>query len=66
MKKIRATFIGKDGSLGFRNGVDYQLTVSTGKILEIRGTGEAGQVVCIYGSFTSFLSNWDNIQNITQ
>ena len=52
-KRISATFIGEDGSMGFRNGVTYNLTVSRSSIRR----EDVGTWVP-YGSLEAFFSNW--------
>jgi hypothetical protein len=63
--KYKAIFIGKDGSLGYSHGKEYELyiqpaTCSSGVLLQKRdGCGK-----CFYQSVVSFLKNWDCIRHI--
>lgn len=64
-KRVKATFIGQDGSLGYVNGKDYVLTIRmaddlypAGSIFISEINGDGG---CIYGSMIAFLDNWTNI-----
>lgn len=58
MKTIRATFKGRNGSLGYIKNKEYTFVVTTNKILPT--IGETG--ICEYESVESFLNNWDNIK----
>lgn len=51
--KVRATFIGKDGSLGYLKGKEYLLTVNRNSVQREDGTG-----YCEYGTIELFLKNW--------
>ena len=63
--KVKATFIGKDGSRGFVKAKEYTLKLSKyptdGNLLadDVKSLN-----YCEYGSFIAFLNNWDNIKNI--
>lgn len=59
--KVKATFKGKNGSMGFQSGTEYILKLSKktdGELLanEINGIGS-----CDYSSFITFLNNWGKI-----
>jgi hypothetical protein len=60
MKIIKATFKGRDGSLGFKKDKEYTLTIKETRyhivIMEL-GTN----LYCEYSSIISFLDNWDHI-----
>jgi hypothetical protein len=63
---IKATFIGKDKSLGYMNGRRYALYLSAsngaypfGGIYIEREEGDGG---CVYGSLFTFFNNWNNIK----
>lgn len=59
---IDATFVGKDGSMGYRKGERYRLAVRRKKIIPVgRVTTSRGARVCPYGSIEAFLANWINI-----
>lgn len=66
MKRITATFKGKDGSLGYRNGKQYTLTIGSGIdgmiINDVSRPNNSGR--CEYSSLDSFFDNWDNVQVI--
>lgn len=64
MKKILASFNGKDGSLGYTKGVDYRLTVTTKRFGAIHIEREDGTGDCIYEDVINFLDNWTNIKVI--
>lgn len=53
--RTRATFIGTDGSMGFRNGSIYEITISisNGKIWIKRGW-----TACPYETMKALLKNW--------
>lgn len=59
MKIITATFKGKDGSMGFRTGISYQLIVI--KLLKGRFAVYNSSKSCVYESIISFLNNWEKI-----
>ncbi len=68
MRKIRATFTGANGSLGYINGKRYAISINEGvRDGEIRiwRTGYGSESVrrgfCVYNSFNAFLDNWDRI-----
>lgn len=64
MKKVKATFKGRNGSMGFVAGKEYLL------YLEKYGNGsllintDMGMGWCIYGSFLAFLNNWNLIETV--
>ena len=58
--KIFAKFTGEDGSLGYKNGTEYELVVSRGDEIEIHRGNNAG--ICIYESLIAFFINWNNIR----
>lgn len=63
-RKIAATFNGKDGSMGFKNGQEYILSVeySLGRsTIRIRMTTDLDKS-CMYDSIGAFLDNWNNIR----
>lgn len=63
--KIKATFIGKSGSLGYIKNKVYELTIRSifnSSIIRIsRGDLEG---LCEYQSLEKFLENWKNISKI--
>jgi hypothetical protein len=66
MKRIKATFIGKNGSVGLKKNRDYILIVRAKDDVNIKVLDDVNErdVNCLYGSLHAFLSNWDNIQTI--
>jgi len=75
MQFIRAKFIGRDGSLGYKTGITYDLIFEQLSFLEALFTGHKIRIwrmnsvsdaksrtgYCIYGSMTAFLLNWNVI-----
>ena len=62
---IKSTFLGLDGSLGFRNGKEYDLWVDvlpTGQI-KINNRSNPEQV-CVYNTFWGLSGNWSNAKNL--
>lgn len=53
---VTATFIGKDGSLGYKNGATYRLQIIGNTIMRGDDTGK-----CPYGSIAAFLKNWTGV-----
>ncbi len=62
-KKIKAVFKGKDGSCGYKTGMEYTLNLKhkLGANIEISKTDICANVV-EYSSMITFLNNWDNIR----
>ncbi len=60
-KIVYATFIGRDGSCGFKNGYQYKLTIQSfvGDRIIIREEKDSKK--CGYSNIFKFLDNWDNI-----
>ena len=64
-KKVKALFVGRDGSCGFRKGSEYSLMVTTlsySMKIEVFSIPQGNH--CSYDSMHSFLDNWDNINNV--
>ena len=62
-KSVTATFIGADGSCGFKNGKEYSLKLQ--KIsLQSFAIRDLNGHYCEYGSTIAFLNNWDNVKHI--
>lgn len=60
--KIRATFKGKNMSLGYETNKEYELKVCDNQavcIVRLDGTGR-----CYYSTLHKFLENWENIKKI--
>lgn len=66
MERIKATFIGKNGSVGLKKNRDYILIVRSKDAVNIKVLNDVNErhVNCLYGSLHAFLNNWDNIQTI--
>ena len=66
MKRIKATFIGKDGSVGLKRNRDYILIVRSKDDVNIKVLDDlnGNNINCLYGSLHAFLNNWDNIQTV--
>jgi hypothetical protein len=65
---ITATFMGRDGSLGYRYGADYVLIVYpnpapwTALAIGLRTVQEGNPSgYCPYATFETFLQNWMNV-----
>lgn len=63
---IKATFIGQDGSMGFKKDTEYVLTLKyaypatqTGIIIQ---QYNSGFLWCEYSSIFTFMENWTNIK----
>lgn len=67
---ISAIFIGEHRSLGYYNGVRYELNITDtgGKICISRRDGNGGfdGGFCPYDTINSFLRNWTSIENLDQ
>ena len=68
MKRIKATFIGTDGSLGYKTGKEYSLFVRK----QLDGETEiyicrvSGGGACIYSDLYAFIKNWTLIKTDTE
>jgi hypothetical protein len=64
--KIRATFVGRDGSLGYQHGKPYDLTLVQNEkkpfITIIRRNLES----CPYDSIYAFLDNWTDVKQLPE
>jgi hypothetical protein len=58
MLAIEATFIGEDGSMGYRTGRIYSLIVQGCRVDRLENPGTDP---CPYASVESFLRNWSEI-----
>lgn len=59
--KIRAIFVGKNNSLGFETGKEYQLRVYNNPFSKVTTIKTECGLKCLYSSALAFLYNWDNI-----
>lgn len=64
MKKISATFIGQDGSLGYRKDNTYILFIREINEFPIFIQDINDRKECPYQSIIAFLNNWTNIKVI--
>jgi len=65
-RKIKAVFIGENGSLGYETNKEYTLTISGAplpNLIKIEPKTKKCKP-CEYGGIISFISNWDNIRNV--
>lgn len=60
MEKLKAKFIGRDGSMGFKHGQSYELQVWVHRDkIWIRGNRrQERHLRCVYSGIGAFLSNW--------
>jgi len=61
MRQITATFIGKDGSCGYRYWASYKLLIDVSLNGNIRISCIDHSQVCEYSNIIAFLNNWSNI-----
>lgn len=59
--KVKATFKGKNGSMGFETGKSYNLTLTKYKDGVLLAEDDFNN--CAYGSFFAFLNNWENVSS---
>jgi hypothetical protein len=65
-KLFRATFTGKNGSLGYINNKPYVIKISSdAKSPAINIIREDGTGACLYSNFALFSANWNDIKQIT-
>lgn len=60
---MRARFIGEDGSMGFRNGLAYELITHLGyynaeQVIWVRAVNNGHLVACPYSGLENFMENW--------
>lgn len=61
-KKIKAIFKGQNGSCGYETNKEYTLCIHHHVNMYIQIEDATGGGYNCYGSFVSFLENWDNIR----
>jgi len=61
MKRITATFIGTDGSMGYRYWASYKLLIDISHNGNTRIRCIDGSQICEYSNILTFLDNWSNI-----
>ena len=59
--EIRATYTGKNLSLGFETGKEYVLRVYNNPFSKVTTIKTKEGLKCLYSSALSFMFNWDNI-----
>lgn len=59
---IKAKFQGQDGSMGFKKGNEYSLSVTHQGGINMNIWVQFNDIKVEYQSLISFLDNWDNIQ----
>ena len=65
MKKIKATFIGKDFQNGYRTSLEYHLNIYHDEMGEITVYYLGGDSSLVrYKNIFSFIENWSNISSI--
>ncbi len=67
-KKIKAVFKGKNGSCGYKNGMEYKLRIwqhseNGHRNIAIDLADKPDANYCEYASVIAFLTNWDCIRN---
>lgn len=62
--KIKATFIGRNGSCGYITGLHYILDIRHGPGANIVIEDDKGGGYCEYTSMLSFLENWTAVFNL--
>lgn len=59
--QLTAQFKGADGSLGYRRGTTYTLTMRDFRgLVLVERKDKSGR--CLYGSVTAFLQNWTKLE----
>lgn len=68
MRTITAKFVGEDGSLDFKNGSKYKLTVHINthtKEIIVKSIGILNiGAICVYTNIYRFFDNWSEINNV--
>jgi hypothetical protein len=59
--EIRATYTGKNLSMGFETGKEYTLRVYNNPFSKITSVKTKCGLKCLYTSALAFVFNWDNI-----
>ena len=59
--EIKATYTGKNLSLGFETGKEYTLKVYNNHFSKVTTIKTKEGLKCLYSSALAFLFNWDNI-----
>lgn len=68
MKKLKATFIGKNGSMGLVNGMEYNISLTEGTFVHVHvkvyTSHSVKGISCPYQTIVKFLDNWDKIYHV--
>lgn len=59
--EVKATYTGKNLSMGFETGKEYELRVQNNPFSKVTTIKTKDGLKCLYSSALSFLFNWDNI-----
>ena len=59
--EVKATFTGKNMSVGFETGKEYKLRVHNNPFSKVTTIKTECGLKCLYSSALAFLFNWDNI-----
>ena len=59
--EVKATFTGKNMSMGFETGKEYKLRVFNNPFSKVTTIKTECGLKCLYSSALAFLYNWDNI-----
>jgi hypothetical protein len=63
--KVKATFKGKHGKLGYKYGIDYILLITIeGTMTRVSSVEIKGTYDCLYENTVKFLEDWSNIKVI--
>ena len=62
MKKIKATFIGQNGSMKLITDKEYEITIDSNNWIIIHDKNN--DIFCPYASILAFFKNWNNIKSI--
>ena len=64
--EVKATFIGKNMSIGFEKGKEYKLRVQNNIFSKTTTIKTECGLKCEYSSALAFLFNWDKITNLVE
>ena len=64
--EVKATFTGKNLSMGFETGKEYKLRVHNNPFSKVTTIKTKEGLKCLYSSALAFLFNWDKISNLVE
>ena len=64
--EIKATYTGKNNSIGFETGKEYVLRVYNNPFSKVTTIKTKEGLKCFYSSALAFLFNWDKISNLVE